>query len=57
MVQDVTLIKIVAIVCLTVICSMALTRGIDSTLVGTIAAIIGGIAGYEIGRLRAGREG
>jgi len=54
-VKDATLIKITAIVCLTVICSLALIQGIDSVLVGTVSAIIGGIAGYEIGR-KAGEE-
>jgi hypothetical protein len=43
-------IKVTAIVCLTVICSLALLKGIDSTLVGVVSSIIGGIAGYEIGR-------
>jgi hypothetical protein len=55
-VEDVTLIKITAILSLTVICGLALLRGIDSTLVGTVSAIIGGIAGYEIGKLRRGEE-
>jgi hypothetical protein len=40
----------VAIICLTVICSVALLKGIDSTLTGSICAIIGGVAGYEFGR-------
>jgi hypothetical protein len=48
--KDSTIVKIVAILCLTVICSVALLKGIDSTLTGTVSAIIGGIAGYEIGR-------
>ena len=52
MVKDVTLVKVTAIACLTVICSIALLRGIDSALTGTVAAIIGGIAGYEVGRAR-----
>jgi len=42
-----TLVKIIAIVCLTVIGSLALIKGIDSTLAGTVVAIIGGIAGYK----------
>jgi len=37
-----------AIVALAAICLFALSQGIDATLVGTVAAIIGGIAGYEI---------
>jgi hypothetical protein len=48
--KDSTIVKLVAIVCLTVICSVALLKGIDSTLTGTVSAVIGGIAGYEIGR-------
>jgi hypothetical protein len=49
-VKDVTLVKISAIASLTIICSLALLRGIDSALVGTVSAIIGGIAGYTVGR-------
>jgi curli biogenesis system outer membrane secretion channel CsgG len=48
--NDSTIVKLVAIVCLTVICSVALLKGIDSTLTGSICAIIGGVAGYEFGR-------
>jgi hypothetical protein len=48
--KDSTIVKLVAIVCLTVICSVALLKGIDSTLTGSICAIIGGVAGYEFGR-------
>jgi outer membrane lipoprotein SlyB len=46
--EESTLVKVVAIISLTAICITALTRGIDSVLVGTVSAIIGGIAGYEI---------
>ena len=49
-VKDVTLVKITAIASLTIICSLALLKGIDSVLVGTVCSIIGGIAGYTIGR-------
>ncbi len=45
-------VKIVAITCLTVICICALWKGIDSVLVGSVAGIIGGIAGYAVGRRR-----
>lgn len=48
--DDSTIVKLVAIICLTVICSVALLKGIDSTLTGTVSAIIGGVAGYEFGR-------
>ncbi|MEM2352550.1 MAG: hypothetical protein QXT26_09100 [Thermoproteota archaeon] len=46
------LIKITAIICLTAICITALIHGIDSALVGTVAAIIGGIAGYSMKKAR-----
>jgi hypothetical protein len=46
--RDETIVKITAIVSLTVICAVAVLRGIDSALIGTVSAIIGGIAGYEI---------
>jgi membrane protein YqaA with SNARE-associated domain len=49
-VRDETLIKITAIICLTVICVVALLHRIDSVLVGMVSAVIGGIAGYELGR-------
>jgi len=41
-----------AIVCLTIICSVALVKGIDSALIGTVAAIIGGIAGYTLKKVK-----
>jgi hypothetical protein len=48
--EESSLVKIVAIVSLTVISVSALSRGMDSVLIGSISAIIGGIAGYEIKR-------
>jgi len=56
--KDTTIIKITAIVCLTLICITALLHGIDSVLVGTVSGIIGGVAGYSIGRVvkERGRE-
>ena len=48
--RDETIVKITAIVALTVICSVALIHGIDSVLIGAVSAIIGGIAGYEFRR-------
>jgi hypothetical protein len=48
--KDSTLIKIIAICSLTFICVSALIKGIDSTLTGSICAIIGGVAGYEFGK-------
>jgi hypothetical protein len=50
MISETGLIKITAIVSLTTITIVALVHGIDSVLVGTISAIIGGIAGYEYGK-------
>ena len=47
---EVTLVKLVAIVALAVINVVALLHNINSVLTGTICTIIGGIAGYEIGR-------
>jgi len=54
--KDSTIVKLTAIVCLTIICSIALLKGIDSVLVGTVASIIGGVAGYEFGRRRKTTE-
>ncbi|MEM4976175.1 MAG: hypothetical protein QXT64_02500 [Desulfurococcaceae archaeon] len=50
--------KVVAIICLTVICCVALMKDVDSALVATVAAIIGGIAGYSARKLAmaAGRK-
>jgi hypothetical protein len=55
-VRDETIIKITAIVCLTVICSLALLRGIDSVLVGSVSAVIGGIAGYSFAKFKKEEE-
>ena len=50
--DDNTMIKIVAIICLTTILVVDfVTMKIDSTLVGSICAIIGGIAGYQFGSI------
>jgi len=54
--KDTTIIKLVAITCLTIICSLAILRGVDSVLTGTICSIIGGIAGYEFGRRQKTKE-
>jgi len=40
-------VKVVAIAGLTVIGAIALLKGIDHLLIAGIAAIIGGLAGYE----------
>ena len=41
-----------AIVCLTIIVVVCLFCGIDHAIVATVAAIIGGIAGYEVKKVR-----
>jgi hypothetical protein len=46
--RDDVIIKVVAIVALTVINITALMNGIDTILTSTITAIIGGIAGYSV---------
>jgi xanthine/uracil permease len=46
--RDETIVKITAIISLTVICTVAVINGIDSMLIATVSAIIGGIAGYEL---------
>ena len=51
-----TIVKITAIIALTIICVTALLHGIDSGLASTISAVIGGIAGYEIGRYKREKE-
>jgi len=45
--DDSVIVKLTAIASLTIIAVFALNHGIDSVLVGTVSAIIGGIAGYE----------
>jgi hypothetical protein len=42
--------EVIGICCLTAIAVTALFHGIDSTLLATISAIIGGILGYGAGR-------
>ena len=54
--RDWVIIKVTAIICLTIICVTALLHGIDSVLASSISAIIGGIAGYSIGRRRVMRR-
>jgi len=49
------LVKITAIISLTVIVCLALLKGIDSGLTATISAIIGGVAGYEFGRKKSSK--
>lgn len=47
-------VKVVAIVCLTILGAMAIYKGIDSGLLTSLSAIIGGIAGYTVRRAREG---
>jgi hypothetical protein len=46
--RDDVIIKVVAIVALTVINVTALLCGVDTILTSTVCAIIGGIAGYSV---------
>jgi len=48
--NDMTIVKLVAIVSLASIAITALLHGIDSVVTGTISSIIGGIAGYEFAK-------
>lgn len=57
MVSDESIVKISAIIGLTSICVVALSHGIDSVLTASISAIIGGIAGYEIGVKKEKKSG
>lgn len=50
--MELDLTKVVAVVCLTVICCVALMKGIDSAIVGAICSAIGAIAGYSARKLR-----
>ena len=56
--KDQTIIKIVAIVSLVVLEVVnLLTAQYDGAVIGSISAIIGGIAGYEIGKKKGVRNG
>lgn len=46
--EDSTVIKLVAIVAITVLEAAALLAGLDGAYFGPAVAIIGGIAGYEL---------
>ena len=47
--------KQLAIVCLTIIVVVCLLCGIDHAIVATVAAVIGGIAGYEVKKVQLTR--
>ena len=56
--KDETIIKIVAIVSLVVLEVVnLLTTQYDGAVIGSISAVIGGIAGYEVGKLRGVKNG
>jgi len=48
--KDSTIVKIVSIIALCIIGSLCIIKNIDSVIISTISAIIGGVAGYEFGR-------
>ena len=53
-----TLVKVVAIVCLTAIAIVdMLTVKIDSAVIATLMSIIAGIAGYHLGKSRSESKG
>lgn len=54
--KDETIIKLVAMICLTAVVLGALAMGVDSALVAAVAAIVGGIAGYEIKTGKVGKS-
>jgi len=55
--KDETIIKIVAIVSLVVLEVVnLLTTKYDGAVIGSISAVIGGIAGYEIGKKKGVRN-
>jgi len=54
--KDETVVSVAAIAALTGLGVTALACGIDSGLLTSIAAIIGGIAGYQVGSLRGGKK-
>ena len=54
--KDETAVSIAAICSLAGLGIAALLKGIDSGLLTSIAAIIGGIAGYRIGKVKGGSE-
>lgn len=54
--MEIDLTKMVAVVCLTTICCVALMKGIDSALVSAISAVIGGIVGYSVRKAKQNVE-
>lgn len=43
-------VQVISVVCLTAISCTALVRGIDGVLLASICGLIGGIAGYSVGK-------
>jgi len=50
------IVKITAIICLTILGIVALCKGVDSALLATITSILGGVAGYEYGKGRSTKQ-
>jgi len=50
-----TLVKIIAIISLTILEAIALWRGIDGTLFSLVVGTIAGLAGYQFGRYKTER--
>ncbi len=46
--EDATVIKIVAVVAITVLEAAAILTGLDGAYFGIVVAAVGGIAGYEL---------
>ena len=54
--NDSMIIKLVAIICLTIMEIVALLNGMDHQLMITVSGIIGGIAGYEFRKVLETKE-
>lgn len=50
--EDSTIVKVTAIVSLCVLGVSALSKGIDSFILMSIASLISGLAGYEVGKTK-----
>jgi len=48
-IDNTTIVKLTAIVSLTILGALAFYKNIDHGLIASISAIIGGLAGYEFG--------
>ena len=52
MMNDQTLITIVAIICICILEIVALLKGIDGAMLATVFTLISGLAGYKVGELK-----